>query len=326
MTRVTFFGGAELTAPPRVRFLRYLASLASVFREDAPSGVPARRVNFKEVGSMSRRFRNSIALALVAGGAVACGGSDSGTTGQLTIRLTDAPGDHIESATVYISSIYLIGGNDTTGTRFTISETPQQYDLMTLQNGVTTALGTATVPVGDYTQLRLKVDSARVTLKAGVTIGGASTVSLRTPSAQQTGIKVNFSGPLQVVPGQTFLVVDFDVARNFVFQGPRGAPTGVSFKPVLHAVVTDIAASIAGTVGPAEAAATKPSVYAIADGDTVSSAVADSATGAYRLRYLDPRVSPFNVVVAATGYQTQSRSVPVRSAQDTTGVDFTLIP
>jgi hypothetical protein len=275
---------------------------------------------------MSQRLRSSIAIALVAGAAVACGGSDSGTTGQLTVRLTDAPGDYVQSATVYISGIYLIGGTDTTGTRFTISDAAQQYDLMTLQNGVTTALGTATISVGDYTQMRLKVDSARVTLKAGVTIGGASTVSLRTPSAQQTGIKVNFSGPLHVAPGQTILVVDFDVARNFVFQGPSGAPTGVSFKPVLHAVVTDIAASIAGTVGPAAAAATKPSVYAIANGDTVSSAVADSATGAYRLWYLDPRVSPFNVVVVATGYQTQNRSVPVRNAQDTTGVNFTLIP
>ncbi len=273
---------------------------------------------------MLRKLRSS--LALVAGSVVACGGSDSGTTGQLTVRLTDAPGDYVQSATVWISSIYLIGGNDTTGTRYTVTSTPQSYDLMTLQNGVTTALGTSTIPVGDYSQMRMVVDSARVTLKAGITIGGASTVSLQTPSAQRTGIKVNFSGPLHVAAGQTILVVDFDVARNFVFQGPRGSPTGVSFKPVLHAVVTDIAASIAGTVGPAAAAATKPMVYAIASGDTVSSAVADSATGAYRLRYLDPRVSPFNVVVVATGYQTQNRSVPVRSAQDTTGVNFTLVP
>lgn len=275
---------------------------------------------------MLRKLRRSLALALVAGGVAACGGSDSGTTGQLTVRLTDAPGDYVQSATVWISSIYLIGGNDTTGTRYTITSTPQSYDLMTLQNGVTTALGTSTIPVGDYTQMRMVVDSARVTLKPGITIGGASTVSLQTPSAQRTGIKVNFSGALNVVPGQTILVVDFDVARNFVFQGPRGSPTGVSFKPVLHAVVTDIAASIAGTVGPAAAAATKPMVYAISSGDTVSSAVADSATGAYRLRYLDPRVSPFNVVVVATGYQTQNRSVPVRNAQDTTGVNFTLVP
>lgn len=275
---------------------------------------------------MVYRFRNSIALALVtaAWGVAGCG-SDSGTTGQLSVRLTDAPGDYVQTATVWVSSIYLIGGSDTTGSRFTITSTPAAYELMSLQNGVTAALGTATVPVADYTQMRLVVDSARVTLKAGITIGGASTVSLATPSAQRTGIKVNFSGPLHVAAGQTVLIVDFDVARNFVFTGPRGSPNGVSFKPVLHAVVQDIASSIAGTVGPSAAAALKPSVYAIAGIDTVASAQADSATGAYILRYLDPRVSPFTVAVAATGYTTQTRSVPLTNAQDATGVNFTLV-
>jgi hypothetical protein len=277
---------------------------------------------------MVYRFRNSIALALVTAalGVAGCG-SDSGTTGQLSIRLTDAPGDYVQSATIWVSSIYLIGGADTSGSRFTITSTPAAYELMSLQNGVTAALGTATIPVSDYTQMRLIVDSARVTLKPGITIGGASTVSLQTPSSvQRNGIKVNFSGPLHVAAGQTVLIVDFDVARNFVFQGPRGAPNGVSFKPVLHAVVDDIAASIAGTVGPSAVAALKPAVYAIVGSDTVASAQADSATGAYRLRYLDPRVSPFTVAVVATGYQTQSRSVPLRNAQDTTGVNFTLVP
>lgn len=276
---------------------------------------------------MLRPFRSAIALALVSVAFAGCGSSDSGTTGQLSIQLTDAPGDYVQTATIWVSSIYLIGGADTAGSRFTITSTPAPYELMSLQNGVTAALGTATIPVADYTQMRLVVDSAKVTLKAGITIGGASTVSLQTPSAQRTGIKVNFSGPLHVAAGQTVLVVDFDVARNFVFQGPRGAPTGVSFKPVLHAVVSDIAASIAGTVGPSAAAALKPPVYAIVGNDTLASAQADSASGAYILRYLDPRVAPITVTVGAvTGYSSQSRSVPLRNAQDTTGVNFTLVP
>jgi len=329
VTYVTFSGGAELTAPPRVRLLRYFTSVASVFLEDAPSGAPVRRVNFKEVGGMLRRFRNSIALALVAGGAVACAGSDSGTTGQLTVRLTDAPGDHIQSATVYISSVYLIGGNDATGTRFTISETPQQYDLMTLQNGVTTALGTATIPVGDYTQMRLVVDWAEVELKSPLTFSDGSHIkTLQTPSAQRTGIKVNLSGPLHVAPGQTVLVVDFDVSRNFVFNGPAGAPNGVLFKPVLHATVMDIAGSIAGTVSPATANHHLFAIVPLAGGlaDTVASALADPATGAYVLRYLDPRVSPFTVADSAIGYTTQTKTVPLQTAQNVTGVDFTLTP
>src|SRR3989304_1359873 len=174
--------------------------------------------------------------ALLVGAAAACSGGDSGTTGQIVVRITDSPVDNIESAVVWISSVYLIGGADTTGNRYTVTTTPQQYDLLDLTNGVTAAPGTATIPTGDYTQMRLVVDSARVTLKAGKTFSdGSSSKTLQTPSAQRTGIKVNFSGPVHVAPGQTILVVDFDVARNFVFTGPAANPTGVLFKPVLHA-------------------------------------------------------------------------------------------
>jgi len=279
---------------------------------------------------MSRRFRRSVALALVtaAVGAAGCG-SDSGTTGQLSVRLTDAPGDYIQSATIWVSSIYLIGGTDPAGPRYTIASTPASYELTALHDGVDAALGTATIPVGDYTQMRLVVDRAEVTLKPGITIGGASTVSLQTPSAQRTGIKVNFSGPLHVAPGQTVLVVDFDVSRNFVFNGPAGAPNGVLFKPVLHATVTDIAGAIAGTASPASANHLLFAIVTPTGGlpDTVASAVADPATGAYILRYLDPRVSPFTVADSAIGYRTQQTTqVAVLAARTTPSVDFTLLP
>lgn len=259
--------------------------------------------------------------ALLAGAAVACG-SDSGTTGQIAVRITDSPVDDIESAVVWISSVYLIGGTETTGNRYTVTATPQQYDLLDLTDGVTAALGTATIPTGDYTQMRLVVDSARVTLKAGKTFSdGSSSKTLQTPSAQRTGIKVNFSGPVHVAPGQTILVVDFDVSRNFVFTGPAANPTGVLFKPVLHATVQDIAGSIAGTVSPASS---KARIYGIMSGDTVTSALADSTTGAYQLWFLPP--GSYDVAAVATGFQTQSKSTTVGTAQAVTGVDFVLTP
>ena len=260
--------------------------------------------------------------ALLVGAAAACSGSDSGTTGQIVVRITDSPVDNIESAVVWISSVYLIGGADTTGNRYTVTTTPQQYDLLDLTNGVTAALGTATIPTGDYTQMRLVVDSARVTLKAGKTFSdGSSSKTLQTPSAQRTGIKVNFSGPVHVAPGQTILVVDFDVSRNFVFTGPPANPNGVLFKPVLHASVQDIAGSIAGTVTPASS---KPRLFAIMNGDTVTSALADSTTGAYQLWFLPP--GSYTVAAVATGLQTQTQSTTVGTAQNVTGVDFSLTP
>lgn len=269
----------------------------------------------------TRLTRTLIALGLT----VMTGCSDSTATagtGTLSVRLTDAPIDNVESATVWISKVYLIGGADTVSSRVMISETPAQYNLLSLQNGVTAALGSAEIPVGTYTQMRMVVDSAKITLKAPRTFAdGSNSKTLRVPSGQQTGVKVNFATALQITPGQTILVADFDVSRSFVVTGPRASPTGASFKPVLHATVTNVAASIAGVVTPASEKATLAAVTA--SGDTLATAVADGVTGAYKLWFLPPG----SYTVAAKGTVdgstfTASRSVTVRAAQDTTGVNL----
>jgi len=88
--------------------------------------------------------------------------------GQVGVYLTDAPLATVASATVHISQVYLVGGEGE-GHRFVITNTPQDHDLLTLQNGVTALLGTASIPVGNYAQVRLLVDQATVTLAAGMT-------------------------------------------------------------------------------------------------------------------------------------------------------------
>jgi hypothetical protein len=187
---------------------------------------------------------------------------------------------------------------------------------------VTTTLGSAVVPATDYSQLRMIVDSARVTLRDGLTFSdGTSSRSLFVPSGEQTGIKVNFSGRLYVSPGETMLVVDFDVCRSFKFQGPADSPTGVLFTPVLHATVRDIAGSIAGSIAPVNARAM---VYAIVGTDTLASAAADTLTGAYKLWFLTP--ATYTVSASAAGFQTAVQSVVVGEAQAVTGIDFTLTP
>jgi len=271
----------------------------------------------------SIRWIRNTALAALAAVTAACSATDTGTTGQLTVQLTDAACSDIASADVWISEVYVIGGADSNGARFTISDQDQQYDLLDLRGGVTASLGTATIPTGSYTQLRLVVDSARVTLGNGLLFaGGGASVLVHVPSGSQTGIKVNFSGPVQVTPGETILVVDFDVCRSFVFTGPAGLPTGIIFTPLLHATVLDVAGSIAGVAGPAEA---KVTVVGILDGDTVATAAADTVSGAYALRFLHP--GTYTVSASATGYQTATvNSVVVAEAQNVTGVDFTLVP
>lgn len=263
----------------------------------------------------------AVAVALVS--AAGCESSTAASTGQITAILTDAPLANVQSATAWISKVYLIGGSDTTGPRFVIDSTPASYSLLSLQGGVTSALGTKTIPTGNYTQMRLVVDSASITLKSPLTFSdGSTTKTVKVPSGMQTGIKVNFEGSVNVTPGQTILVVDFDASRNFVFTGPSSSPTGVLFTPVLHATVQNVAASIAGTVA---TVAARAKLYAImsSNNDTVTTALADTTTGAYKLWYLPPGAYTVTAVGTASGSTyNHSLSVTVRAAQDTTSVNF----
>lgn len=261
-----------------------------------------------------------LAPLLILLGSVAC--SESSSTGTVVVRLTDAPADDFASVIVYISEV-TVKGSGASANEMVISSTEQSFDLLTLQNGVTAALGTATVPTGSYSQIRLLVDSARVTLKAGNTFtDGTSSAKLTVPSGSQTGIKVTFSPPVTVSEGQTVLVVDFDISQSFVFQGPHDHPNSISFKPVLHATALDVAASISGTILPAIAHAT---VYAIAGSDTVQTAFADVTTGAYTLHFLPP--GTYVVGAAATGFQSAtSASLTLGNAQVLTGINLTLVP
>ena len=192
---------------------------------------------------------NNLLATLLASSAflLGCGdGMGSGVeTGTLTVRLADAPGEEVESAVIWVSRVSVVGED---GGIHVISNDTATYDLLALQGGVTAGLGSAEIPVGTYNQLRLLVDSAQVTLKAPVTFtSGSSTASLKVPSGSTSGLKVNLDN-VSVVPGETVLLVDFDVSRSFVFQGPPGGPKSASFKPVIHATVMDVAGSIAGTV------------------------------------------------------------------------------
>ncbi len=238
--------------------------------------------------------------------------------GHVSVRLTDAPNPGIASAVVWVSRVSLVGG----GGPVDISTTPAQYDLLSLQGGVTALLGSSLIPVGDYEQLRLVVDSARITLAGSATFSdGSNTRTLKVPSGMQSGIKVNFGGPVHVAPGQTTLVVDFDASRSFVFTGSGSSPTGALFKPVLHATSQDVAGSVSGAVAPDTAHAT---VFAIAGAsDTVTTAAADGS-GAYTLMFLPP--GSYTISASATGFTTATQAITVGAAQHVTGVNFTLAP
>jgi hypothetical protein len=197
---------------------------------------------------LAPRFIVALVAMIGALGVVACDATGPEGDARVQIQLTDAPADHIESARVWISRVYLQGGDDDGEGEdgppgrvdlFNDPENPREYDLLDLQNGIVADLtDPVDVESGTYAQLRLVVDSAHIALVAGLTFAnGDAETTLFVPSGSQSGIKVQLMEPIEATADDlTIVLVDFDVDQNFVFQGPMDAPTGVLFTPTLKQI------------------------------------------------------------------------------------------
>jgi hypothetical protein len=164
-------------------------------------------------------------------------------SGSLQLLLTDAPSDYIAEAHIWVSRVYLQGGSADDAPRTWLlddPDNPRQFDLVQLRDGITDELtSVVVVPAGEYNQLRIIVDSARITLLEDMEFnGGGSTRPLTIPSGAQSGIKVALNSAVEVEEGGVHvLVVDFDIDQNFVIQGNPLTPagiTGILFTPVLR--------------------------------------------------------------------------------------------
>ena len=127
-------------------------------------------------------------------------------TGTLVMQLTDAPDLNITEALVDISQVAVhYGGtdqNDTNGTWITVVNETQTFDLIELQDA-TEVLGGVNLTAGWYTQIRLYVDNALVTID-GVQY------DLKISSK-----KVKLITPFLVQDNETLtLTLDFDVEKS----------------------------------------------------------------------------------------------------------------
>jgi len=128
-------------------------------------------------------------------------------TGTLLLQITDAPGDlNITEALVTMSEVRVhyagINDNDTLGKWITIVNESQTFDLIALQN-VTELFGTADLSAGWYTQIRLFVE------KALVTIDGVQHDLKISPQ------HVKLIKPWKIVDNETLvLTLDFDVQKS----------------------------------------------------------------------------------------------------------------
>ena len=210
---------------------------------------------------MTRAIKRAGALALALMlPLAACDNANDAEFGEVTIQLTDAPGDVVE-AWVTFTDIYLqgeSGDEDPAGSRVYLMEDGEETEeLLSLANAVETLVAGEEVPTGTYGQLRVVMSGACIETVAGevyasdasYTMCGDITGELQMPSMQQSGAKVLLNG-LQVTGGQQVLLLDFNVEESF------GHAAGNSGKwvmtPVIHTSRVELTAGVEVTLSAGE--------------------------------------------------------------------------
>ena len=236
------------------------------------------------------RFVFGLVLAgLLLGGLLSACGGGSGATApgvagpNFKLFVTDAPfpGEMVESATIVIREVRV---RDVEGGGWqTVFEGESSIDLVPLTGGIVTLLTELDLQPGTYDEIRLIVDAGEVVLDAEALVAGGSHVfnesngGLHFPSGAQTGIKVKLDTPIVVVTDLSAEVtLDFDLAKNFVFNGSPDVRPGVRrviFTPVARAVNS----TTAGSVG----------VDFLSDGGTPDDDTDDAPLASASVRVLD---------------------------------------
>jgi hypothetical protein len=230
-----------------------------------------------------------------------CSSHDS-QPATVEVRLTDAPGD-FEEVNIDIQDVQVNADSSSSGGWMSLDvKNKGVYNLLKLTNGLDTLLGDIQLPEGKISQIRLILGTNN-----SVKAGGVSTV-LKTPSAQQSGLKIQVHTSLKA--GVNYIItLDFDAARSIVTAG-NGS---FNLKPVIRSVVAESGA-IKGTVSPAAAT---PAVFVIrgtgTGADTVAAAYADQLTGKFLL----------NGIAAGT-YTVSFAPKSGYMARDSSGVKVTL--
>jgi hypothetical protein len=251
----------------------------------------------------------AIAAALIAACGGGGGGVGSGGTGALGVALTDAPACGYDHVYVTVDRVRVhqsdSAGDNAAGWSEVVLATPKRIDLLNLTNGVLEELGETTLPSGRYTQLRLVLadNTGANPLANAVQPTGGALVALKTPSAQQSGLKLQTNFEV-AAGGRADLVLDFDACRSVVKAGGTG---NYNLKPVLS-VSERVNTSIQGYV--TTTLTLSGTTVSAQQGGVVVRSTTPDATGKFVLAWLP--AGNYDVVVTSEGRSTAVvTSVPI---------------
>jgi hypothetical protein len=162
---------------------------------------------------------------------------------KVNFYLIDAPANYDEVWIEVLSvEVLMKGNNEDNGSAWInlpYESQDQKINLLSLTGGTSEHLGELEVPAGEISQIRLILGEDNYLMQGG------NRLDLKTPSAQQSGLKLKVDKPLN--EGIAYdLVIDFDASRSIVKAGNSGQ---YILKPVLR-VIAEESATIEGTVLP----------------------------------------------------------------------------
>jgi hypothetical protein len=206
---------------------------------------------------------------------VSCKKNDNagdGTT-RLQVFLTDDPGDY-EAVYIDIKDVQInVTGDDANGWQSLNGVNAGVYDLLKLVNDEDTILADAEIPTGRLHQIRLVLGTENYVKIEGTT----QLLKLETPSAQQSGLKLNVQYDVTDERLYTMLL-DFDVAKSIVQTGNNK----YILKPTIRAVLNAVGGTLKGVVIPKDF---QTMVYAVQGVDTVATTLT-GVNGGYIIKGL----------------------------------------
>lgn len=153
-----------------------------------------------------------------------CNKDDNGGQSTVNVRMTDAP-TVLEEVNIDLQRVEIKFSNDTTSTTdttgfATLNSRPGIYNLLALQNGIDTLIGTGVFPTGMVKEIRLILGPNNTVKENG------QVFPLTIPSGSSSGLKIKINKRLR--SSIETLLIDFDAALSV-----RKETDGYKLRPVI---------------------------------------------------------------------------------------------
>ncbi len=274
--------------------------------------------------------------------------TNTGATGNLTVKLSDAPMHYNQFSEANITIDHMDIRNSSNGNSFTmLTNNPMQSNLLELVNGNTQTIANMDLPEGNYDLMRLYISSTEMVMNGGQSYsydvaqhgyagGGMMGNGMRLNS--DGGIDIALEHPLTISNGSHHqYLLDIDVNNSFVLEDAEyngmgsGMMTmsGFTFTPMMRFVDMETAGTIQGTVHGDQGDMAHVTISLMQDGNVYTSTHTDG-NGHYALIGI-PEAS-YTIMAEYDGYMMSSTGNEGNMGrlemmrEKTLSVDFNMIP